>query len=109
MRTQEKLMRDAGYVTAADAAQAIGADNVGTIHRQVKTGKLVGARAGVHWYVLVKSLLEAHADAPPILARIRELGVEAKDPPPGFQNGAGTPAAREDKPSRRKARGRRSA
>lgn len=75
-------MREAGYVTAADAAHAIGADNVGTIHRMVKTGRLEGARAGKHWYVSVKSLLAAHAEAPPILARIRELGVEAKDAPP---------------------------
>lgn len=74
-------MREAGYVTAADAAGAIGADNVGTIHRMVKTGRLVGARAGTHWYVTVRSLLDAHAEAPPILERILALGVEPKEAP----------------------------
>ena len=81
MRSQEKIMREAGYVTATDAAQAIGADNVGTIHRMVKAGKLRGARAGRHWYVSVASLLKAHKDAPPIIERIRALGVEPKEEP----------------------------
>lgn len=79
MRTQEKLMRDAGYVTATTAADAVGADNIGTIHRMVKSGKLVGAKIAAHWYISVKSLLEVYAQAPPILARLRAMGVEAKD------------------------------
>ncbi len=78
MRAQELIMQDAGYVSASVAAEAIGANNVGTIHRMVKTGRLRGARAGSHWYVSITSLLRAHADAPPILKRIKALGVEAK-------------------------------
>lgn len=101
---QEGIMREAGYVTAAEAAHAVGLKNVGTIHRRIVSGNLIGARAGYHWYVLVKSLLEAYADAPPLLARIRALGVEAKDPPPAAQNGASVaPRARKGG----KARGRR--
>jgi len=81
MRAQSQIMRDSGYVTAAEAADAIGADSVGTIHRMVKTGRLKGARAGTRWYVSVKSLLLAHADAPPLVARIEALGVAPADEP----------------------------
>ncbi len=79
MRAQSQIMRDAGYVTATEAAEAIGANSVGTVHRMVKSGRLKGARAGTHWYVSVKSLLLAHADCPPILARIETLGVTPAD------------------------------
>lgn len=82
MRSQETIMRDAGYVTASEAAEAIGCDQIGSVHRMVRTGRLQGARAGKHWYVSVKSLLEAHKDAPPLLDRIKALGVEPKDTPP---------------------------
>lgn len=81
MRAQSQIMRDAGYITAAEAAEAIGVDNVGTIHRMVRTGRLKGARAGTHWYVSVKSLLRAHAGAPPLIARIEALGVAPQDEP----------------------------
>lgn len=76
MRPQEKIMRDAGYVTATEAADAIGVSNIATIHRMVKTTKLLGARAGCHWYVSVASLLREHAGAPPLLERIKALGVK---------------------------------
>lgn len=96
MRSQELIMREAGYVSAADAAEAIGADNVGTIHRMIVNGRLRGARAGKHWYVLVLSLLDNHRDAPPILDRIKALGVEAKDaaPPSPPPEKKGKPRAR---------------
>ncbi len=81
MRAQAEIMREAGYITAAEAKEAIGVENIGTIHRQVKTGKLVGTRAGKHWYVSVKSLLEAHADVPPLVERILALGVAPKETP----------------------------
>lgn len=76
MRTQETIMREAGFVTAADAARAVGADNVGTIHRAVRTKRLKGARAGNHWYVSVASLMHEYRDASPLMERIRALGVE---------------------------------
>ncbi len=110
MRTQEIIMRDAGFVSASDAAEATGADNVGTIHRQVKTGRLRGARAGSHWYVSITSLLRAYADAPPILKRIKALGVEAKpEAAPSAENEKNLVASRRSngvvkKPHRKKAR-----
>lgn len=82
MRTQEEIMADAGYVTASRAAKAVGYAQTGTIHTMLKDGRLTGARAGTHWYVSVKSLIDAHKDAPPIVACIRALGVEPKDTPP---------------------------
>ncbi len=80
MRAQEAIMREAGYVTSREAAEAIGLI-VGTVHRMIKNDHLRGARAGYRWYVSVKSLLEAYADAAPILKRIHALGVAAKDEP----------------------------
>ncbi len=96
MRAQAEIMREAGYVTAAEAAEAIGVANIGTIHRQVTTGRLIGTRVGRHWYVSVKSLLDAHADAPPLLKRIKALGVDPKD-------------TEADKPKKGGTRGRRGA
>ncbi len=81
MSLQENIMREAGFVSAAAAAEAVGVANVGSIHRMAKTGQLRGARAGRNWYVSVKSLLAAYADAAPILERIKALGVEPKDEP----------------------------
>lgn len=92
MRTQEMIMRQNGYVTASEAAEAIGCDQIGSVHRMLKTGRLQGARAGKHWYVSVKSLLEAHKDAPPLIERIKALGVEPKDTPD-------TPAPKKAKPA----------
>ena len=80
-QTQREIMRDAGYITAAEAAEALGVGNVGTIHRMVKSGRVKGARAGVHWYVSVNSLLLAHAGTPPLIKRIEALGVAPKDEP----------------------------
>lgn len=75
MKEQEAIMAEAGFVTAAKAAEAIGASQVGTLHRAVKSERMIGARAGMHWYVSVASLLHEYRGAEPILARIRELGV----------------------------------
>lgn len=79
-KTQAEIMREAGYVTASEAADAIGASQVGTVHRMVHDERLAGARAGKHWYVLVSSLLDMYADAPPIVARIKALGVKPVKP-----------------------------
>lgn len=72
-------MADAGYVTAAKAASAMGLSRPGSVHRLIQRGKLRGCRAQAHWYVSVRSLLDAHADAPPIYRRILALGVTPKD------------------------------
>ncbi len=79
MRSQEEIMQAAGYVTASAAAEAIGVDNIGTVHRMITSKRLRGARADSHWYVSVKSLLTAYKDARPILKRILALGVEPQD------------------------------
>jgi len=106
VRTQETIMREAGFVTAADAARAIGADNVGTVHRAVKTKRLKGARAGNHWYVSVASLLAEYQDAEPLLERIRALGVPANpEHEKEITNGAApTTTKKRSKPNGRKAR-----
>ncbi len=100
MRTQETIMRESGYVTAADAARAIGADNVGTLHRMVRTKRLKGCRAGNYWYVSVASLLLMHEGVEPLMERIRALGVPAN--PEHTQE---TPP--QPKKSRRKSDGRK--
>jgi hypothetical protein len=98
MKEQEDIMHAAGYVTIREAAEACGL-TVGTIHRRVTNGDFEGARAGHQWYVLVRSLVENFADAPPILSRIYSLGVDVKDPMP-------TPKPKANGPRKAVSRGR---
>jgi len=81
MRDQERLMREDGYVSAADAARAIGLGYIGNVHRMVRLKQVEGVQIGVHWYVLVASLLERYAGSPTIVQRILELGVKPKPSP----------------------------
>lgn len=78
MSEQLQIMHDAGYVSAAEAMDAIGLSQVGGIHNLVKKDRLTGMQVGRRWYVSVASLLEEYKDAPPIVSRIKALGVEAK-------------------------------
>lgn len=79
--TTDQIMRQAGFVSAADAAKAVGLSHPSNIHKMVNKGKLKGQRAGVHLYVSVASLLEAYKEAEPIVARIKALGVAPKEAP----------------------------
>ena len=73
-----KIFREAGFVTASEAANAIGVSNVGTVHRMAKQGKIRFRLAGRHWYISVASLLNFYSETPEILVRIKALGVEPK-------------------------------
>ncbi len=69
-------MKRAGYVTAIEAAEAIGVSQVGTVHRMIQRDPTFGTQAGKHWYVSVARLLFEYRNAEPILERIRALGVQ---------------------------------
>lgn len=73
MREQAVIMRQAGYITVAEAATAIGADST-TVRRMIRSDKLKGSRVGAHLYVSVQSLLEEYDG--PIRDRILALGVK---------------------------------
>lgn len=81
MQTQEEIMHEAGYVSAADAARAVGLSHVGGIHRMAKAGHLRASRVGVHWYISAASLLRFYGGNP-VEAKVKEmlveLGVSAK-------------------------------
>lgn len=74
--TQADIMHDAGFVTASEAAAAIGAANVGTVHRMLKAKKLEGQRLGFYWYVSAASLVATYAGTP-IAERVEKLLKEA--------------------------------
>lgn len=79
-KTTEEMLRDAGYISAPDAARAIGASHVATIHRMISRSKrLEGKRVGAHWYVKVTSLLQVYGDAPGVGENLhkvlKEIGV----------------------------------
>lgn len=76
--TQEGIMRESGYVTAAIAADTLGYENVGTVHRAIKEERFEGLQSGRQWYVKVESMLEAFKDVPPIADRIKKLQKEMK-------------------------------
>jgi hypothetical protein len=65
-------MHEAGYVSAAEAAEAIGVENVGTIHRMLRGERLTGKRVGYYWYVEGQGLYDAYANTP-IAKSVEEL------------------------------------
>lgn len=76
MATQVEIMHAAGFVTAAEAASLIGANHVGTVHRMVKKGHVVGERVGIHWYVNACSLLASVDGSPTMQNRITQFMAE---------------------------------
>ena len=79
--TQAEIMHGAGFVTAAEAAEAIGAGNVGTIHRMLKQKKLSGQRLGFYWYVSAASLVDTYSGTPiaeRVTKMLKTLGVAPK-------------------------------
>ncbi len=79
---QVDIMHGAGFVSASEAATAIGAANVGTVHRMLKQKKLTGQRLGFYWYVSAESLIAAYAGTP-VAERVekllKETGVKVKN------------------------------
>ncbi len=69
---QTDIMHRAGYVTAAEAANAIGVTNVGTVHRMLQAKKIAGKRVGYFWFVEGQALYDAYKDTP-IERTVREL------------------------------------
>lgn len=78
--SQADIMHAAGFFTAQETADVIGASYLGNVHRMVKKGTLHGERVGTHWYVQVSSLLEWAHESPTMLDRIRAKIVELKIP-----------------------------
>jgi len=74
--TEEEIMKEDGFVTAADAARAVGASQVGTIHRAIEGGRLLGTKIVRRWYVSVAALLDQYKNVKPILERVKALGVK---------------------------------
>lgn len=73
MRAQERIMREAGYITAIEAMQWAGLDNVGTVHRMAAAGKVQFARSGRSWFIKTSSLLDYYKDNPVIRLRIEQM------------------------------------
>ena len=68
---QEKIMRESGFVTAAQAAWALGMSKA-SIHRKCEVRDLNGKHVGKILYVEIESL-KAHTNAAAILERVSSL------------------------------------
>lgn len=64
MKTQTDVMHESGYLTAAEAAEALAKASVSTVHRMAKHGKLAYKRVDVHWYISAKSVLDVVRGTP---------------------------------------------
>lgn len=71
-KTQADLMRQEGYLSAAEAAESSGVA-VTTVHRWLSQGKVEGTQVGSYWYVSKDSLVEYLG---PIASRAAGLSTE---------------------------------
>lgn len=55
--TQNEIMHRSGFVTAAEAAEALLKSSVSTVHRMASAGKLEFQRPCGNWYISAKSIL----------------------------------------------------
>lgn len=62
-------MKDAGYLPVSNAADLAGI-HITTLYELIKGGSVQGAKAGKRQYVLLRSLADHYASAPPIRQRI---------------------------------------
>ncbi len=74
-RGQDELMRQDGYVTAAEVAEAMN-QTLSTIHRGIEAGRIPGGKVGSAWYVDIHAYVEKFSETGPesaIRSRLNEL------------------------------------
>jgi hypothetical protein len=85
---QVQMMRQDGYVTAAEVSRATGRD-LSTVHSDIQLGKVPGKRIGWGWYVDIHRYCEKVKDVYPegttIDANLKALRMQVMRPADGRQ------------------------